>query len=70
MNKIIADSGELNRIMKVLSRCMDKKISTRSNIQILHENDKLTIRAANGTLFHFCHICHLPFDIIILTDIG
>lgn len=49
MNKIIADSGELNRIMKVLSRCMDKKISTRSNIQILHENDKLTIRAANGT---------------------
>ena len=49
MNKIIADSGELNRIMKVLSRCMDKRMSIHSNIQILHENDKLTIRAANGT---------------------
>ena len=49
MNKIIADSGDLNRIMKVLGRCMDKRISIHSNIQILHENDKLTIRACNGT---------------------
>lgn len=56
MNKIIADSGELNRIMKVLSRCMDKRMSIHSNIQILHENEMLTIRAANGTFLGEMHM--------------
>ena len=48
MNKIKADSGELNRIMKTMSRCIDKRFSIHANIQISHENDKLTIRATNG----------------------
>ena len=48
MNKIKADSGELNRIMKIMSRCIDKRFSIHSNIQIIHENGNLIIRATNG----------------------
>lgn len=41
-------SGELNRIMKVLSGCVDPRFTQYSNVEISHVDNKLTFRATNG----------------------
>lgn len=47
--KIKLHSADLNRMMKIIRTCMDNKNITRSNIQITHADDRLQIRATNGT---------------------
>lgn len=45
---IMIHSGELNRMMKTISQCVDNKIDKFSNIEICHDGSQLTIRGCNG----------------------
>ena len=48
--KIKIHSSELNRMLKTVVQCIDTKIQTKnSNINIIHDNNLLAIRATNGT---------------------
>ena len=49
MNKIKVESAELARVMKTIGRCLDRRSMIPPNVQITHEDGKLTIRATNGT---------------------
>ena len=46
--KIKVHSGELSRIMKTVTRCLDSKTPSRANIEISHVDDRLRIRGTNG----------------------
>lgn len=48
--KIKIHSSELNRTLKTVVQCIETKIQGKnSNINIIHDNNLLTIRATNGT---------------------
>lgn len=49
--KIKVHSSELNRMMKTISQCIDSRFSNYSNIEIVHENNLLTIYGTNGTFY-------------------
>ena len=43
-------SSELNRMMKTISQCIDTKdVSKLANIEIIHDNNMLTIRGTDGS---------------------
>ena len=44
-------SNEINRMMKTVSQCIDSKMGKFGNIEIAHEDNKLTIRGTNGTFY-------------------
>ena len=44
-------SSELNRMMKIVTQCIDPRSAKLGNIEIRHEDSKLTIRGTNGS-FH------------------
>ena len=48
--KIKIHSSELNRMMKVITQCIDQRFSNYSNIEIIYDNNLLTIRGTNGTI--------------------
>ena len=48
--KIKIHSSELNRMMKTLSKCIDPKDANRGNVEIIYDNNLLSIRGTNGTL--------------------
>lgn len=49
--KIKIHSSELNRMMKTIIQCIDQRGSSRmSNVQIIYDNNLLTIRGTNGSL--------------------
>ena len=41
-------SAELNRMMKTLGRCIDSKLQQYGNIQVIYDNNMLTLRGTNG----------------------
>ena len=47
--KIKIHSSEINRMMKIISQCIDQRFSNYSNIEICHEDNLLKIRGTNGT---------------------
>ena len=49
--KIKVHSSELNRMMKIVSQCIDSRFSIYSNIEIVHETNLLTIYGTNGTCY-------------------
>ena len=42
-------SSELNRMMKTISQCIDPKSQSLGNIEIIYDNNLLTIRGTNGS---------------------
>lgn len=46
--KIKIHSNELNRMMKTISACINQKDSKYGNIEIVHDNNLLTIRGTDG----------------------
>ena len=48
--KIKIHSSELNRMMKTISQCIDPRFQDRGNIEIIHDNNLLTIRSTNGQI--------------------
>ena len=56
--KIKIHSSELNRMMKTIVQCIDTKdISKLSNIEIIYDNNLLTIRGTDG---HFAAVMSTP----------
>lgn len=49
--KINVHSSELNRMMKVIGKCIDSRFDKFSNIEIRHEDTCLMIRGQNGAYF-------------------
>ena len=47
--KIKIHSSEINRMMRIITQCIDSRFSNYSNIEICHGDNLLTIRGANGT---------------------
>ena len=47
--KVKVHSSELNRIMKILTQCIDQRFSSFSNIEVKHADNLLTFRGTNGT---------------------
>ena len=43
-------SSELNRMMKTLSQCINPKDQYRSNVEVIYDNNMLTIRGTDGQL--------------------
>ena len=43
-------SSELNRMMKTIIQCIEPKSSSLGNIEIVHDNNLLSIRGTDGTL--------------------
>ena len=41
-------SSELNRMMKTLSQCINPKDQYRSNVEVIYDNNMLTIRGTDG----------------------
>ena len=48
--KIKIHSSELNRMMKIVSQCVDQRYNNFSNIEICYDNNMLTIHGTNGTI--------------------
>ena len=46
--KIKVHSSELNRMMKTLTQCIDAKSATLGNIEVIYDNNLLSIRGTNG----------------------
>ena len=42
-------SSDINRMMKIITQCIDPKDSNRGNIEIIYENNLFSIRSSNGT---------------------
>ena len=47
--KVKVHSSELNRIMKILTQCINQQFSSYSNIEVTHADNMLTFRGTNGT---------------------
>ena len=43
-------SSELNRMLKIVSQCIDSRFPNYSNIEITHSNNMLFLRGSNGTI--------------------
>lgn len=46
--RIKIHSAEMNRMMKTLSKCIDPKLQQYGNIQVIYDNNLLTLRGTNG----------------------
>lgn len=46
--KIKVPSSEMNRMMKTITQCIDQKSQDRSCVQVIYDNNLLTLRATNG----------------------
>ena len=56
--KVKIHSSELNRMMKTIVQCIDTKdVSKLSNIEIIYDNNLLTIRGTDG---HFAAVMSTP----------
>lgn len=44
-------SNELNRMMRTVAQCIDPKDDRRGNVCITNDNNLLTVRGTNGTIF-------------------
>ena len=47
--KIKIHSADLNRMMKTISQCIDQRDQKLGNIEVIYDNNLLTIRGTNGT---------------------
>lgn len=43
-------SSELNRMMKTITQCIDQKSQNNGNVEIIYDNNLLTIRGTNGSI--------------------
>ena len=55
--KIKIHSSELNRMMKTLTQCIDPKSADRGNVEIIYDNNLLSIRGTNG---HYSAVMSTP----------
>lgn len=55
--KIKVHSSELNRMMKTLTQCIDPKNADRGNVEIIYDNNLLSIRGTNG---HYSAVMSTP----------
>ncbi len=55
--KIKIHSSELNRMMKTLTQCIDPKSAERGNVEIIYDNNLLSIRGTNG---HYSAVMSTP----------
>ena len=44
-------SSELNRMLRIVSQCIDQRFAAHSNIEIVWDNNLLTMRGTNGSVF-------------------
>lgn len=51
------NSSDLNRMMKIISQCIDTRDTVHGNIEIIIDNNMLSIRGANNT---FCAVASMP----------
>lgn len=60
--KIKIHSAEINRMMKTISQCIDTRMPSFSNIEIIHDNNMLSIRGTNGQVNAVVHTPLLGSD--------